>query len=345
MSFKKYTSIDNCDRKLTMDKYVVRGYAQQPWVVTLKVHGSNFSVYITENEMKCTKRSGWIKEGENFFNYQKVVARYDEKLKNVRKIVHEHFELSPEVPVQVFGEIFGGCYPHDEVEKVQGVKKVQKGVWYCPDVDFFPFDIYVRGQEFGGKDFPLDHDLFERIMKGAGFTLYAKSLFTGSFKECLEYPNEYPDPVHRYYGLPEIEGNICEGNVLKPVKATVEPCGSRVILKNKNDKFTERTKRTKKERKPINISPEAQKVIGIADEYINENRLRNVLSHFGEVTHKDFGKIMGAFAQDVRKDMEEDDPEVFSLEKEEQSRVNKVINSSCSVFIRQHFLNIIDGVF
>jgi Rnl2 family RNA ligase len=348
MSFKKYSSIDEKSRKLALDKYVTRGYTTQDWVVTTKIHGANFSIFVTEGSMRFARRTGWLEDGEKFYGYEKVRDRHLFKFMDIRTAVLERFGLDKTHNVQIYGELFGGHYPHPDVERVKDVSKVQDKVWYCPDVDFFPFDIYVRKGDAGiegSVHFPLDHDVFEEIVEPLGFTAYAKALFTGSFQECLDYPNDYPDPIHKLYGLPELEDNICEGNVLKPLKACCEPSGSRVILKTKNERFTER-KRVPKERKPIVVSDEAQRVVQVADEYITENRLRNVVSHFGEVTDRDFGKVMGAFAQDVRKDMEGDDPEIFDkIEKDEVKRVNKTINNACASFMKKHFVNIIDGVF
>jgi len=345
MQFKKYCSIDEKGRTLTIDKYATYGYTDGDWVVTTKIHGANFSVIVGKDELKCARRTGILPEGESFYNYKKVVERYLDKIKKVRELTLKEFDLDPDCVIQLFGELFGGHYPHPDVKNVQGVKKVQDKVWYCPDVDFFPFDIYVRKSD--EESFPLDHDVFERIVSEAGFVVYAKSLLTGSFEECLAYPNDYPDFIHKFYDLPEIENNICEGNVLKPVKAACEPSGSRIILKNKNEKFKEREKvKDPKKSKPVHVSEEAKELVVLADEYINENRLRNVVSHFGELTDKDFGKVLGAFSQDVRKDMEGDDPEVFSkIDKEEQKRVNKVINNNCAALMNKNFRNIIDGTF
>jgi Rnl2 family RNA ligase len=341
--FKKYTSIDEKSRKLTLDKYVTRGYTDQDWVVTTKIHGANFSVVMSNNDIKYARRTGVIPEGEKFYGHERVIEKHLDKFKSVRRLTLDHFNLGNEYTIQLYGELFGGAYPHPEVPKVQDISKVQDKVWYCPDIDFFPFDIYVRLND--EEHFPVDHDVFEEIVQEAGFEVFAKALFVGSFEECLDYPNAYPDPIHKFYGLPEIDDNICEGNVLKPLKACCEPSGSRVILKTKNERFTER-KRVPKERKPITVSDEAQKVVQVADEYITENRLRNVLSHMGQVTQKDFGKLLGMFSQDVRKDMEGDDPEIFSnIEKDEKKRVNKTINDACASFIRKSFVNIIDGVF
>ena len=343
MQFQKYCSIDEKSRSMTLEKYMVMGYTSQDWVVTTKIHGSNFSVSVGKDDIQFSRRTGVLAEGEKFFNYQKVMERHSEKIQKVRDLTISEFGLESDCVVQIFGEIFGGVYPHPDVPRVEGVSKVQKEVYYCPDVDFFPFDIYVRKSD--EESFPVDHDVFERIISGAGFGLYAKALLTGSFEECLAYPNDYSDPIHKFYGLPEIEGNICEGNVLKPVKAICEMSGSRVILKNKNSKFKERSDEPR-EKKSFDVSDEAQNVLDLSGEYINENRLRNVVSHLGEVTQKDFPKLLGSFSQDVQSDMVKDDPEVFdNILSEERKIVSKMINNSCAIFIRKYFVNIIDGMF
>lgn len=44
--------------------------------------------------------------------------------------------------VKVYGELFGGCYPHKDVTPSKNkVKRIQKGVWYSPYVRFYAFDI------------------------------------------------------------------------------------------------------------------------------------------------------------------------------------------------------------
>jgi len=343
MPFKKYCSIDEKSRKLTLENFVARGYTKEDWGVLTKIHGANFSIIISKDKLGFAKRTSLIDEDDNFYNFRHAVVKHHEKFWEVRRLTLLEFGLDEDHEIQFYGELFGGHYPHPDVPNVVGFKKVQDKVWYCPYVDFYPFDIYVRK---GEVNFPLDQDVFERIVSEAGFTLYAKTLFVGSFEDCLNYPNDYLDPTYKHYGLPPIEDNICEGNVLKPIKACCMPNGSRVILKTKNAKFTERKREPKERKPPVEFSDEAKAVVVLADEYINENRLRNVLSHVGEVTDGDFGKIMGLFSKDVRKDMEGDDPEVFSkLEKAEGKIVNKAINTTVSSFIRKHFVNIIDGVF
>ena len=78
--------------------------------------------------------------------------------------------------------------------------------------------------------------------------LYAKPLFSGSFKDALEYQNDFQTTIPGILGLPEIEDNIAEGVVIKPENAMFFHDGSRLILKNKNAKiwreiFSQRTER------------------------------------------------------------------------------------------------------
>ena len=43
----------------------------------------------------------------------------------------------------------GGWYPHPDVPPVLNARKVQKGVWYCPDVRFIAFDVCVTPRPSG----------------------------------------------------------------------------------------------------------------------------------------------------------------------------------------------------
>jgi hypothetical protein len=40
--------------------------------------------------------------------------------------------------LSVYGELFGGSYPHPFVPVEEAVSAVQTGVWYAPDVEFAP---------------------------------------------------------------------------------------------------------------------------------------------------------------------------------------------------------------
>lgn len=99
---------------------------------------------------------------------------------------------------------------------------------------------------------------------------------------------------------------ICEGNVIKPIEPAYFWSGSRVILKNKNEKFSEISKsksnKVKKEKQEVKLSDEANKLFEIANTYITENRLRNVLSKMEKITDRHFGVVVGNFIKDTMTD-------------------------------------------
>ncbi len=175
-------------------------------------------------------------------------------------------------------------------------------------------------------------------------------LFQGSFRDCLKYPNEFPDPLHKLWDLPEVEGNnVCEGVVIEPEEPKHFPSGSRVILKNKNAKFSEKAshRKPRKLQLPHEWTVEGAGEVQIVFHYITENRLRNVLSHadFG-INDKVFGRLMGMFAQDVFKDYLLDRSDKFNeLNKKEQDLLKKEMQRKCAECIRPNFVNIVDGDF
>ena len=46
----------------------------------------------------------------------------------------------------MYGELFCGIYPHEEVNDT-GYQPVQKGVYYCPWIDFYAFDILIHDNQ------------------------------------------------------------------------------------------------------------------------------------------------------------------------------------------------------
>lgn len=342
LEFKKYPSIDRIDRKKTIDYIVQMGLDKDKWQVSLKVHGANFGIYYNGLDMESSKRSGFIVNSDGgFHNYQNVIANYQ---KNIYALYHylNMTGLSFKNMI-LYGELFGGQYDHPDVEKDPHASRVQKGVQYCPHNDFFLFDIVVDGMF-------LPKSYVHKAIYCFGF-VGALPLFTGTFIECLEHSNEFPDPLHETFDLPRLEGsayeeNVCEGVVVEPAVPKFFPSGSRVILKNKNDKFSEKAshKRMNKVQKPHEWTEEGKIAVDEVLQYITENRLRNVLSHIGEITQKDFGKVMGLFAQDVYKSYLTDCSDHFNtLDNKEQDMVKKEMQRECANCIRPNFRNILDG--
>jgi len=343
MEFKKYCSIENSYRVKYLNDIVEYGLTYGEWVVTEKVHGSNLSFWMDQTGVKAAKRSGFLTYGNRFFNFQEVMDSYEKEFEVLFQAVMDIYGIPFEkLEIALYGEIFGGTYPHDGVDRVPNAVTVQKGVFYAPFNDFYAYDMKVNGRY-------INVDVFEEIMENVGF-FYAKHIYKGFFKDVLAYPNEFPTKIPGRLELPDIEGNVCEGVVIKPVIARQFPNGERVILKNKNEKFSEilHSKKSKTPKVPEDISllPEEEEIYKKALSYINENRLRNVLSHIGTVTDKMFGKVQGLFMQDVMEDFRKDHAEEMDkLEKKRIKIIQKRINMDVQAMVRANFLNIIDGTY
>lgn len=338
IEFKKYSSIENSFNREFMENVVAQVPPDMAWVVQEKVHGANTSFLCDGCEVKFAKRTSLLADDEKFYDFQELLDHYKERVINLFNAVKG--KRPGTTAISVFGEMFGGLYPHNEVKRNPKMSLIQKGVCYCPEHEFYGFDIYVF-TESEGQYLPVDevNELFETN----GF-FYAKTLFRGSLNECLKQPNAFQSKIAEWLGLPAIDENICEGVVIRPV----EPCylrnGSRVIIKNKNECFAEKKsgkKRNKLFAEPVSFSDALKSLILEAETYVNENRLANVVSHIGEVHFpKDFGKVMGLLSKDVLADfLKEYCGEFGALDKCEQKTFNKEVNRFCSALVKQVYMS------
>lgn len=332
--FKQYHSVENSTRQDYIDLIIANNLQHGEFVVQEKVHGANLTFITDGKEIQCAKRTDLLKSGEKFFNYERVRDRYREKIFETFKLVQK---IEPEMDIlYIFGELFGGNYPHPDVAKVPEAMKLQQGVYYSPDNDFYAFDLRVYNKSY------LDLDQCAEIFEKVGF-LYAKTLFRGTFEECLKYPNEFQSNIAKWLGLPEIENNIAEGIVIKPVELQFLPTKDRVIIKNKNPKYEEKIIRKKKIKRPRpKLSKQAENLQEEVSAYINENRLNNVLSKVGEIDwvklqgdKVQMGKIAGLFAQDALKDFQKDFSREFeALEKTDQKNIKTFVSKECVKFVK-----------
>lgn len=328
--FKKYTSIENSYQKSLIEQIQMQGYWKDEYVVQEKVHGANLSFWTTDGQhFQAAKRTADITAEEVFNNYEQVQERLISGFQGIWKDLQQ--QLPDIEQVTIYGEIMGGSYPHPDVEKVKNSIRVQKGVFYCPGNEFYAFDIKANDSYL---DVELCNQLFEKYN-----LLYARTLFKGSIEECLQYPNDFNSTIPAQLGLPLIEPNVVEGTVIKPVKTRYFRSGSRLIIKNKNEKWSEVKKvRTKVEPQ----APIPEKVIALQKalgDYCTENRLNNVLSKIGNVGIKDFGRVMGLYSKDVMEDFQKDHEAAFAdLEKQEQKLVTKSLAARIAPLIRKRLV-------
>jgi len=335
MKFIKYPEIENSYRKKFLDAITEHGFDTGEFVVQEKAHGANLSFWYDGTQMESAKRSRFIKD--DFYDYERVAEKYKSYMISLYDALkNDGHEFSV---IAVYGELIGGAYPHKEVQKDTAATRIQKGIFYTPTNDFYAIDMSIDGKL-------QNIDTFTKYMEKIGF-LYAKTIFRGTLKDCLAYPNKFQSYLPGWLGLPQLEDNYCEGTVIKPVTPQFMGNGERLILKNKNEKWAEKAKQKKRPQKtrPV-LSQEANELWGKLSEFVTPNRLHNVVSKIGKIQQKDFGKLMAALSQDILADFMKDHENAFKcLEKKEQKLVTRQLNNACSNMIRKDFLNIIDGTF
>ena len=336
IQFKQYNSIENSYDKVFVEKISLEGYGKQEFVVQEKIHGCNVCFVTDGQTVGFGKRSSFVETGEKFYNYQELLERYAPKALALFAMIKE---TMPEIQsVTIFGEMFGGKYPHPEVKHSHNAMLIQKGVFYCPTHEFYAFDLYVTTEE-SGRYLNVDeaNAFYER-----GDFFYAKTLFRGTLDECLQYPNDAPSIIAKWLGLPPIENNVSEGVVIRPVISTYLRNGARVLLKNKNEKFAEKKsvkKRTPKLFSEPSYSEMLNKLLLVIAEYVTENRLNNVVSKIGEISvPKDTGKLIGLFSMDILDDfLKEHSGDYAAIEKNEQKILNRHVNFLATKMIKKVF--------
>ena len=331
MKFKKYSSIENSYREKEIEKIVTNGFASDDieYIVTEKVHGTHLSLLSDRNDVKVAKRTSILNDAElsKFYDADIMYDKYKDNIKELAKYIIDKYDANE---VQIFGEHFGGIY-NDETEK--GYSKIQKEVQYIPFTDFIVFDILLKNNY---KDVFMNWDEVKNLSNKFGLKIVPE-LFRGTFEEALEYPNEFITKVPELYGLEPIEGNICEGVVIKPLKDLRLPTGDRVILKNKNDKFKEKGKVKKSKNKAVKtLTDDEKRRVQEITRYFEENRIQNVLSK-GDVKldWKQFGKLSGLFFKDALEDFIKDNPEFNELDKGTKKLIQRYAQVEAQDFVRE----------
>jgi Rnl2 family RNA ligase len=335
MEFHKYNSIENSYQHDFINSIIEQGYGELEFVVQEKVHGANLSFITNGKTIVAAKRTELILDNEQFFNSKLVQEKYTDKILNLFKEVSEKFNAKT---LTIFGELFGGGYPHPDIAKDESAKLVQRGIYYSPTNDFFAFDIMLNNDQY--LDVVTTSQLFEKF----GF-VYAKTLFKGTLNDCLTFSNEFKTTIPEDFGLPLLEGNICEGIVIRLIKTSFLKTGSRVLIKNKNEKWAEnnnyidKTILSKLLHEGEELSEEASLLCEEVYKLITENRLTNLISKISQIDiKKDLGKVLGLYNQDVLTDFFKSYKNQYeNLEKHESKAVNKFLNKHAALLISNYF--------
>lgn len=296
VEFKKFPSLENTYRQKEIDAIAASGFSNEPYIVTEKVHGANFSFWMTEEHLtvegigicstvtiKCAKRSGWIKDGEKFFNYQPVLEKYRDGLE---RLFYHLSGTHGYKSIVVFGELFGG--------------NIQSGMCYSKEQDFIAFDLVCDGvartktvsfEMLNAFEIPTTPVL--GIYDTLNYALSVDESFTSKLiREDFDGSDEQKE---------------AEGIVIEPITPRWFQNGSRVYLKKKTKRFLEKSGKPNIKHKSVTVLQESVKIkIDEALQYLNENRFNAVVSKIGQVSIKDIGKVMGLLSQDIIVDMQKD---------------------------------------
>lgn len=273
------------------------------WVAREKIHGANFGFWFDGTEVKTSKRSG-INGGDNFYSSWKLDKYKDAVISTYSNILEEGLAEDGD-NVVIFGEIFGGSFFGEQEE---GSRQVQRGMNYHPGTEFMAYDIIVhpKGASEDDKVILTDNQMLDVLDDGIKV---CPVVGRGTFEELLKLDNDFPSLVPEEFGLKVPEGKRAqsEGFVMKPADITViAPNGKRLIIKSKNDKFSETNGSAKQAPKPIEYTEEELAIYAKFTTYLNSNRLAAVISKIGEVTWKDFGKLVGMLMSDALDEYGED---------------------------------------
>lgn len=351
-AYVSYDKISENLNKWNLTESDYRVFKKTDWVVTEKIHGANFGIVTDGAEVRFAKRKEFLQPEEDFFDYQSLKSQLVEQAKEIFKILQG--EQNQLLKVFVYGELFGGEYPHPDVPAVPHVQAVQTGIYYSPKIEYCAFDMAVEIKgNFVLRDY-LDYDKALSLFQQVGI-MGAKPLLIGKYEEALAYKPEFGSTIPALFGLPKLPfKNPAEGIVIKPLKSIyVEtPKGKvRPILKIKIPEFSEdsrfhqATKWTSQKFTPL---PTPTQGLSIEEELsqemlalVTETRLSNVISKIGRVSGSDGGRkqqLVQLLMQDVLETFNEEWESIFSaLSGESQQILMEQLHQECLKLVEVYF--------
>ena len=333
MNFVKYPSLENHTNSKFLEKVfhevaIQSGSINTEFVAREKIHGTNFSVIITKDSITPAKRTGVILDTEKFFGYEDLMSELDDIFKSIQANLIERGDGWNSI--QIFGEYAGG--------------NIQKEVNYG-EKSFYVFDILLDAPGAGYSDGWWADESVELFCDHHGLKI-APLIARGTLEQLLKLPVEFDsivpsltwDNMYSYHAQPEPKDNVAEGLVIKPNMPMWLSNGSRIAIKYKTDKFKEKGK-AKAPKIPVKLDEADEALLSKFSEYVTKSRISNVASHIGELTTKDFGKVVGFTLKDIFTEAERED---LTLSKaKEASKVKSELMKIISTEVRSIWVDLI----
>ncbi|QJB38349.1 2'-5' RNA ligase [Chitinophaga oryzae] len=336
----EYEKMPKSLKGLQLSEKAMQDLNKLKWVVTEKIHGANFSFVYEGHQLLFAKRKAYLQWTDDFFGFQAVVAGMEDR------IIRLFEQLQQDIPAQryiIYGELFGGKYPHPDVAPDPQVQAIQTGVYYSPAVRFCAFDIAVETTE-GAKRY-IDYDTAMAYFQQFDI-FYAKALFTGKWNEALNFNTRIFSTVPAQLQLPELAANLIEGVVIKPLHHSgLTSLDTRPVIKLKNPEFDEEEKFHEAEKWSFipEVSSRSAQLSFLVDEmarYITKNRLDSVLSKTGRLDAADkqrLEEVRREFLDDVYTDFNEDNGNILAdLEETDRRWVRERTATRIAAWMTDH---------
>jgi Rnl2 family RNA ligase len=201
--FKQYPKGKNIDKKI-IHSIVDAGIDKvTDWICCEKIHGANACIIVNSVDIKFARRRAIVESGDKFYNYEKIIDKYIDKLRQLYTNIKDVYTTVD--IVRVYGELYGGIYPDQKSIDIP----VQQGVYYSPTVEFMAFDLHIEMVDGASEWLSYKNYSFELDKVGIP---YIVPLFEGSLKEAIDMNNYFETTIPKIHGLPPIKDNICEGS-------------------------------------------------------------------------------------------------------------------------------------
>jgi Rnl2 family RNA ligase len=315
--FRSYEKIPASSKKWGLSEKEYRQLKSVEWVVTEKIHGANF-VLLTDGELvRCAKRKAVLPPGEDFFGHLTVLSQLEDDVMLLFALVQER---RPDVAwMAVYGELFGGGYPHPAVPQEPLVSPVQPGIYYAPTLSFCIFDIKVGTPE-NEAGLYLDYADVWAYCEESG-VMAAAPLFVGSFEEATAYDESFETTIPERLGWPALgHKQLAEGVVIKPWRELLfarEGRPLRPVIKKKIPHFAEDIRELPVASGGPSLPAHATNVDLLRYEMmvrVTAPRMEAVISKFGRFKKKNRKQrqaLLDLFVEDVLSDVREADPSLY----------------------------------
>ena len=349
MEFIKYNSIDNLTNKTIQKLQESESFKKytgvnELWLVEQKIHGSNFQFTVNNGNVTCGSRNNYLNDDSSFFGFQDILKKYQSKIIQLYDCIIEcidsvnntakqnSIELTmPQKPhtITIYGQLFGGSYPGIKSE----AKKVQRCIFYSPNVQFMAFDILVRSDQ---TNMYLNSLVCKELLNKFDIP-FIPAIFKGTFEQCCKWSEEHkydPSQIYKLFNLPQVENNIRQGHIIKHIHGYNVYNIGRLIFKDKNDKFLEdKGSKEFKVKTPI-WSDLEQTHRDIIISKVNLNRFNNVVSKIGQYDIKMFSTILNMFSNDIMQELEKQNKQI--IDHYGRDIINKCVNKIVSIFMKEN---------